>query len=181
MAVNVSKLRESKFWNRKIDRFVRVQDVDNSGDISRADFDLITKRYKQMCISYPEKAERYSKHKSDYMDRLHLTDESAKLSYAEFKESIVEDLAKGGKPELFLQVVFSTLDLNDDGVISFEEWKTYYYCMGIDQAHAQASFDAMDANSDGEVSKDEFVNFLYEYFFTTENKLGSAILYGPLE
>ena len=36
------------------------------------------------------------------------------------------------------------------------------------------------ANIDG-VSKDEFVNVLYEYYYTTENKLESAILYGPLE
>jgi len=39
----------------------------------------------------------------------------------------------------------------------------------------------MDKNSDGEISKEEFWNFQYEFYFTAENQLGSAILYGPLE
>ena len=77
--------------------------------------------------------------------------------------------------ETYLGTIFNILDLNDDGVISFEGWKAYYHCLKIDQAHARASFDAMDANSDGVVSKEGFVNFLFEYYFTDENKLGSAI------
>ena len=110
-----------------------------------------------------------------------LIDESATLSYAEYKEKIIENLSRGGRFEPILGASFDNFDLNEDGNISFEEWKAYYYCFGIDQAHARASFDAMDTNSDGKVSKDEFVNFLYECYFTAENKLGSAILFGPLE
>ena len=46
--------------------------------------------------------------------------------------------------------------MNADGVITFQEWKAHYYCLGIDQAHARASFDAMDKNGDGKISKEEF-------------------------
>ena len=125
--------------------------------------------------------EQLIKHQSAILDRLGLHDESVKLSYAELKENFIEDLTKMQDWEQFLGAMFQNQDMNGDGVISFEEWKAHYYCMGIDQAHARASFDAMDKNSDGVVSKEEFLNFHYEFYFTAENKLGSAILYGPYE
>ena len=164
-----------------MDRFVRVQDTDKSGDISRADFELVNERYMKLCTSNPQKVEWFCKYHSEVLDQMNLTDESVKLSYDEFKEKLAQDLTNSKKYERLLEAMFNNLDLNEDGVISFEEWSAYYHCMGIDQAHARASFDAMDLNNDGKISKDEFVKFLYEYYFTAENKLGSAILYGPLE
>ena len=103
------------------------------------------------------------------------------MSYDDFKDKIIEDLAKCGKYKPVFEAGFRHLDMNGDGVISFEEWTAHYKCMGIDPAHARASFDAIDQNSDGKISMEEFVNFQYEFYFTAENKLGSAILYGPLE
>ena len=68
-----------------------------------------------------------------------------------------------------------------DGVISFEEWKTHYQIMGIDLAYARASFDAMDTDKNGVISKEEFVSFHFEFYCTSEDKLGSSILHGPLD
>ena len=76
---------------------------------------------------------------------------------------------------------FKLLDLNDNGVISFEEWKSHYVVRGIPTEYARASFDAMDKNGDGEISLEEFVAYNYEYFCSDEDKLSSSILYGPLE
>ena len=181
MATDFSKLRESEFWNKKIDRVVRVRDTDKSGDISRADLVLIVERYKKLGTSTPEHLEMLSMTQSAALDRWNLSDESVRLSYDEFKEKVIEDLTKGVKYEPMFEAGFRNLDMNGDGVISFEEWIAHYSCLGIDLAHARASFDAMDQNSDGKISMEEFVNFHYEFFFTAENKLGSAILYGPLE
>ena len=54
-------------------------------------------------------------------------------------------------------------------------------CLGIDPAHARASFDALDTNNDGVISEEEFRAYHWEFFCTTENKLNSEIMYGPLE
>ena len=122
----------------------------------------------------------YSKYHEESLTRLGLSDESARLSYDEFKEKAI-DMAKSGILEQMFTAMFYNLDLNGDGVVSFEEWTAHYICLGIDPAHARASFDAMDQNSDGKISTEDFVSFHYEYLFTAENKLGSAILYGPLD
>ena len=181
MATDFSKLRKSEFWNKKIDRAVRVQDTDKSGDISRADMFLVVERYKKLGTSTPKHLEILSMTLTDTLNRLNLSDESVRMSYDEFKEKLIEDLTKCGRYEPVYEALFHNLDMNGDGVISFEEWTAHYSCVGIDPAHARASFDAMDQNSDGKISMEEFVNFHYEYYFTAENKLGSAILYGPLE
>ena len=181
MATDFSKLRESEFWNKKVYRFVEVHDTNKSGDISRADFDLILERYRKLGTSTPKHLEMYAKYHDETLIRLGLPDESVRLSFEEFKEKVTEDFAKSGVWKPLSTAMFHNLDMNGDGFISFEEWTAHYQCMGIDTAHARASFDAMDQNSDGKISMEEFVNFHYEYYLTTENKLGSAILYGPLE
>jgi len=127
MAVDIiSKLRQNTFWNKKIDHSIRVLDTDESGDISRADFLLIRERYKNLKTSNPQHMEQFCKYQSAVMDRLGLHDESVRLSYAEFKENFIQDLSKAEDYETLFGIAFQNLDINGDGVISFEEWRAHY-------------------------------------------------------
>ena len=183
MATDYSGLRKSEFWRKKFARAVQVRDTDKSGDISRADFELVVTRYQQLGSSTPQHLANVSKLMMSSCDAIGLTDESVKLSYAEFEEkwsSAILKKAEKGEYVQFFSSMFNNLDLNEDGVISLTEWTAHYQSLGIDTTYARASFDAMDTNGDGKISKEEFVNYHYEFFFTTENKLNSAILYGPI-
>ena len=188
---DLSKLRENDFWRRKFRRAVGVRDTDKSGDISRADFQLVIDRYGKLGTVSPQQLEKMSKSLLTFCDRLGLKDETVKMSYDDFDDAYLKVMsahtAKRSSPEEKVQYMesifsdmFGNMDLNGDGVITFNEWSAHYNCMGIDTAHARASFDAMDVNSDGKISKEEFVNYHYEYFCTIENKLNSEILFGPL-
>ena len=184
MATDFAKLRQNEFWEKKMDRAVRVRDTNKSGDISRADFELVVEHYRNLGTSNPTHIEVLSKYMLNLIETLHLTDESTTLSYDEFKEKflrLVEEWTKNGTYKMFFGAMFSNLDVNGDGYISLEEWTAHYNSMGIDPGYARASFEAMDVNGDGKISKEEFVNYHYEYYFTTENKLNSSVLYGPLE
>ena len=186
-----AKLRKNDFWRKKFRRGIEVHDTDKSGDISRADFEIVVNRYGKLSTATPQYLEKLSESFMKFADMLGFTDASVKMSYDDFEDAYLKLISGEGaklvSPDDKLQFAvdialdwFSNLDMNGDGVVTFDEWSAHYRCMGIDTAHARASFDAMDANSDGEISKEEFVNYQYEFWYTAENTLNSEILYGPL-
>ena len=170
---------------------VEVHDSTKCGSISRADFEVVVNRYRKLDTATQQHAESLSQSLLHFADLMGLTNVSVKMSYDDFTDMHLKVLSAEGaklaspndKLPLGLDLllnIFSNLDKNGDGVITFKDWSAYYHCEGIDTAYARASFDVMDKNSDGKVTEEEFVNYNYEYYFTAENKLNSGILYGPL-
>ena len=175
-----SKLLNSDFWNKKMDRLVRIHDTNKDGHISRQDFMLVRERLTQQNVSKKFLAE-FIKIQDMVLENMGLTDDSVKQTYDQFKKGFSKSTATADeKHKDLIRKYFKTLDLNENGFISFQEWTASYTVLGIDTKYAQASFDVMDKNVDGQISEDEMVNFYYEFHCTAENVLGSSILYGPL-
>ena len=114
-------------------------------------------------------------------DSVELTDDTKQFTYEEFKtrHANIDNLLEINNT--LFRTMFNCLDINGDVVVSMNEWELHYKCMGIDPKHAKASFEAMDTNGDGVVSLEEFTAYHVEFFSSTDNKLNSAILYGPLD
>ena len=184
MALDFSALVQNDFYRKKFRRAVEVRDVNRDGCISRADFDIMVERCKNLDSSTPKHLERLTQHMKETCDFFGLVDDSVKYTYSEFEDKwfdiIKEWFAKGTTARLTASL-FQIVDINEDGFISFEEWVAYHQIVGMDTAHARASFDAIDTNHDGKISEDEFVKSHVEFFCSSENKLNSAILFGPLE
>ena len=177
--VDIAELTKSEFWKKKFRRAVETRDADKNGVITRSDFDLVVERYKQSAGGTTEKIETMSKMMNTFCDRLGLVDDSVAFSYEEFEQRWLEIIDE----ESFLapfRGLFKCLDANGDNGIDMNEWKIHNVAMGIPPEHAQDSFNAIDVNKDGVISEEEFLNYHYEFFRSTENKLNSAILYGPL-
>ena len=177
---DISPLSKSEFWKKKIRKAVVSSDTNKDGHISREDFQIVLERYKKVESSKEEHLEKLSKRIFRLCDITGMKDATVKLSYEEFEQRWLANIVKYPEHNDLFRSMFDNLDINGDGVISFSEWETHYVAMGISPEHARPSFDAMDANSDGKVTLDEFVNYHHEFFYTSENKLNSAILYGPL-
>ena len=180
---NIAELRKNPFWKVKVRKAVSIRDADKSGTISKRDFEIIVERYKKFNTSRPDTLEKLSKNFSVYCDDFGLSDPNEELSYEEFEERWMRCISNTNKLENekeFFKEMFIVLDTDDNGVITFDEWKNHYMALGIPVEHAKDSFDAIDVDKDGKITKDEFVNYHAEFFFSTENKLNSAILYGPL-
>ena len=175
------KLRlESPFWNKKLDRAVRVRDADKDGVITRKDFELVAQRYKDLGVS-GEQLQRIRDSLMKMCDSVGLSDETKQFTYEEFKRRHAHVDIQLGTTNTIFRTMFNGLDINGNGVVSMKEWELHYKCMGLDPKYAKASFEAMDTNGDGVVSLEEFTAYHVEFFSSTENKLNSAILYGPLD
>ena len=160
---------------------VEIRDVNKDGCISREDFDIIVKRYKDAGAS----PEHVKKHQESF-EKLYviwgMTDESTKLTIQQFEEMFQDNLEKSFShaDELYSEW-FHQVDINENGEISLDEWKIHSSALGISEKNAEESFIAMDANKDGTISMEEFIDYHKEFFFSAEDKLHSSILYGPLE
>ena len=176
--VDIAELRKSEFWRKKFRRAVETRDVDKNGFISRSDFELVLEHYKKTADT-KEKYEALSQIMFSFCDNIGLVDDSLQLSYEEVEDRWQAMVAKGDYKDLFKRI-FTYFDANGDGHISLSEWTIHNAALRISPQHAKNSFEAMDTDGDGKVIMDEFVEYHAEFFLTTENKLNSAILYGPL-
>ena len=173
-------LCNNDFWKKKLRKAFENQDVDKDGFISRADYDLIISRYKEMGAS-----ERCTTKLQDTWEKMYklwgITDHTVKFSIDEMIVIHGKVLQLVSKHTNMFDEMFDSIDMNGNGEISFTEWDAHYKSMTIPSEHARASFDAMDTNRDGIVSKQEFYDYHIEFFLTTEDKLNSSILFGPLD
>ena len=184
MAIDVSALRQSDFWKKKFRRFVEVRDMDRDGYISRTDFMLIVDRLKKLNVSTPGHLERATDLLEKLSNSFGLENDSVRYSYDDFQDKWIggmREWVQSGKIQKLFESLFDVLDVDEDGIISFQEWTAHYQIIGIITAHARASFNAIDTNHDQKISKDEFVNYHMEFYLSVENKLNSAILFGPLK
>ena len=182
--VDFLNLPKSEFWNKKFDRAVQVRNTRKTGYISRADFDLVVKRYKEDHHANQEHIELLKQFVNKSLESLGLTDEAVQLTHAQFKDRWLSSLQKLPEEhgfDKFFGAMFDIVNMKGDGFITLDEWTAHYRCYGIDTKYAKDSFNALDMDKDGKISKEHFLQYHYEYFFTTTDDLKSSILYGPLD
>ena len=116
-----------------------------------------------------------------FCDRIGLGD-SVVLSYEEFEKRWQATMAQDQDSVVnrLFKSMFVCLDVNGDNIIDISEWKMHNAAMGIPPGYAQDSFNAMDKDGDERITMDEFVNYHAEFYLTTDNKLNSGIVYGPV-
>ena len=182
--IDPARLRDDPFWNKKLDKAIRVTDTNRNGYIERADYMLVVSNYKRLSSASSAYIDTLTKATIRKCDMLGLVDDSVKLTYEEMKKKwldILQTFVDEGMAKAEMNSMFDSLDMNGDGKIDIDEWRAHYKSVGIPVEHARASFDAMDTNHDGSISKEEFYAYHHEFFTSTEDTLHSSILCGPLD
>ena len=180
MMATIAELSKSEFWKTKFSRAVVTRDANKNGSISRGDFEIVFDRYKKIAKSSQQKLDALYKTMFLFCDKLGLVAGSGELSYEQFEGRWQALMAKQENCKGMFKPMFECLDVNDDGYITLNEWQFHNSALGISQEQSKISFDAMDRDGDGRVTAEEFVDYHDEYYHTAENKLNSAVLYGPL-
>ena len=174
--------QSNSFWNKKFRKVLKIRDADGDGKITLHDFKLIAQRFKDMGAT-ENSLQKMKKSSTKLCEIWGIVDESSALSYEEFTKAFIAMLENVDfkYSNQFFCDMFDVIDTNSNNLISFEEWSTYNKAIGVTvPAHSKASFKAMDANGDGVVSREEFLAYNKEFFYSTEDKLKSSILFGPL-
>ncbi|CAB3982223.1 Hypothetical predicted protein [Paramuricea clavata] len=120
----MNELRTNEFYLKKLYRSAQVTDADKDGVITRADYDLMIKRYNELGMPEENKQEL-----SDAMygmcGSLGLTDYSKSLTYDEIVQSWIDNVEKGGG---FATVVYDKIFRIVD--IYKQRWKYIFERVG---------------------------------------------------
>ena len=177
--VDVVALHNSDFWKKKFAKVCLMNDTNKSGTINRSDFELMIEKCKH--TTERAKFESFSKNLLHFCDLCGLTDASVVQSYKEFEEQWLANISQNKDMHLSMVYdLFQCLDVNGSSFIDLKEWTSHCDAMGVPAECAKESFNAIDKDNDGKITLDEFVAYHAEFFYTTENKMNSAILFGPL-
>ena len=154
--------------------------MNKDGYISKEDFEDMAKRFIEYGKLRGEQAEGHRKAFHDIAEVLHLQ-EGVKVSREQYLSGAVEFCPGTEETTAILfSKSFDVVDTDGDGIISPEEFRVYFKCMGINESHAKASFDGIDTDKDGKISRDEFIAASIEFFYGFDKSSGANLFYGPL-
>ena len=78
-------------------------------------------------------------------------------------------------------LMFTMMDKDRKGYLTLENWEDMTEIFHFNnREEAKSGFDAIDVNKDGKLSRKEFSNYMFEFFCTTDNELGTINMLGPL-
>ncbi|KAL1454181.1 hypothetical protein WDU94_010461 [Cyamophila willieti] len=174
---------ESEFWRRKMRTIHRILDVNKDGIIAFDDMRIFAHRFVELGhLSENHQKEFHSVLKTMWEEHFGSVDKYNLVSihqYLEIMHHSLNDTKLRKKVHHFLPYLFKAVDKDGDGIISLEEFKLFFKCLGLSSEAAIVSFSVIDENTDNKLSLREFV--IWEEIFLTENQqLPSKMLWGPL-
>ncbi|XP_069683860.1 sarcoplasmic calcium-binding protein [Periplaneta americana] len=174
----------SEFWRRKMRTFHGVIDVNKDGVVSYDDFQILAERFvnlghltEKQQYEFQDVLKEVWEKQWGALDRYNLVKTE---EYLENMHHVLNDKSLKKKAHHFLPYLFKAVDKDKDGVISVEEFKLFFECLGLDHQDAIHSFRTIDMNSDGFLSLKEFVKLGREFFLTEDERKPSKVFWGPL-
>lgn len=75
---------------------------------------------------------------------------------------------------------FGHMDLNGDGWVCLEEFRTHLEIYGVDGSKAESCFAKVDSNADGRLSVSEVVDAIFEFYTSTDPEAPGNWFFGPV-
>ncbi|PSN47012.1 hypothetical protein C0J52_15335 [Blattella germanica] len=175
---------ESEFWRRKMRTFHGVIDLNKDGVVSFDDFKILAERF----VSLGHLSEKQQRDFQNVLKELWekqwgvldcynlVTTEQYLLNM----QHVLNDSSLKKKAHHFLPYLFKAVDKDKNGVISVEEFKLFFNCLGLSDNDATHSFETIDVNKDGMLSLTEFVKLGREFFLSEDERKPSKLFWGPL-
>ncbi len=156
---------------RKWTRLFQVYDADRNGIVDKDDFEEIfhnLARARNLNQEMPQYTDLYAKFIEDWECLQKDVDQNnnGKIELAEWLQHSDRRINSPNIYQIVIDLanqVFELLDLDGDGVIGVEEYKTFYWSWRIPENLAVEIFPNLDLNGDGSITKNEFLRLLREF------------------
>lgn len=178
------------FQKRKLSRMFDVLDVDGDGSVGRIDFTRRVEalaRLRGWAPDGPEFARslRFAHEEWDNLREGADADYDTRITRDEFlrhAEIFLDDRdairawARGD-----VQLLFDAMDIDADGKLTLDEYRTWLQACGVDASAADAFFAHADLDEDGRISRAEMAHAFEEFLISENPGAGGNFLFGPVE
>lgn len=180
----------TELQKKKLTYYFHAFDVDKNGSLEKSDFDKIVNGFAE-AYNIAQDSETYSYISSTYGKRWEALAKEADTN-ADNKVSLDEWLSYQDKlltdPKsdfLWLKVASMFIDIQDvdkDGTLSLEEYKTMYKIHGVGDASLAAEiFAKLDFDGDGKISKNDVMNLVADFYLSDNPKAPGNLFFGAYE
>jgi len=164
----MSEKYDGSFWVEKLRRIYNMKDQNGDGLILQEDFEEWGERAsKNIGAELSEEARLGWINCYNLWFGEHKTFEAWKETILTMGEGPIEDIVAYGYT--INEPIFKTVDIDEDGTISWNEYKAFIMPLGATEAEAKVGFDMIDTNSDGVLSYEEFNHAMVMYYFDRNN------------
>ena len=173
----------------KLRTHYKLIDKYNTGFITNEGFTKMAEKLKGFArtLQHEDKARAIDEAFHAVPDVLKLK-EGVNYAIEDLVKSSSETILSMGREELrkitddVHNAIFDVADANQDGFISLQEYKVYFYILGHDipDEEITQSFNAIDSNDDERISRDEFLDAAFDFFANVNESAVANVFLGHL-
>jgi len=178
----------TEIQRRKLVKLFSMYDTNNTGSVSRSDFDLLFKKMSSLrnwslrspkCLVLQDKLTRMWTNLSKQADLTH----NKQVSLAEwlvYKESVLShEQAYTDEVKSLMELLFDVFDKNGDGYISQDEWGEFLSAYNVSPVYAAEVFPALKKAEEGRLTKEELTALVYDFYYSNDPNNPANSMFGP--
>lgn len=175
---------------KKLKKLFRVFDANNNGSLDMNDVSIIANNFTKE-FGWSEDGDTNKNFKSSFLkvwtamfreadfnnDKQITTEEFLKY----YEDVSANDALYFQCIKPFFDALFSSVDTDNDGLLSKNQYKAFYRAWGNSDEAAEEAFQQVDANKDGSISHLELYTMFYYFFMSDRDNDKSQIFFGKLD